>query len=160
MTHREAIKEWLANIHLKECYAVDWGVGTKPAKNYIKHDGVHFFTIDKLSHVGADLVADIEQPIKLNRIYDYAFCIEVLEHTWNTNMVIANISNHLKSGGTLFLTIPYNFPTHSDEDYKRYTHIGLKKLFEQHEFEVKTLKPTVGDIETAQGFILEAVKRG
>lgn len=59
MAHREGIREYLHDN--ADVYGVvhDWGCGTKPIKNYLKYKGdVKFIGIDKLDHVGADLVAD------------------------------------------------------------------------------------------------------
>lgn len=160
MTHREAIKEWLGNIELKNQLVYDWGSGSKPVSRYIKHDGVEFMTIDKNKLIAEDrranthITHDIQQPMQFDRLADTAFCIEVLEHTMRPDLVLENINDNLKDGAKLYVSMPYNFRVHSEDDYLRFTENGIKALFKTANFKIKKLKYTVND----EGYLIEAEK--
>lgn len=162
MAHREGIREYLKDVQVHGL-VYDWGCGTKPIKNYLKPNNAKFVGIDKLSHVGADVVGDIESPIEEVLLVDgfksdFAFCIEVLEHTWNSRQVLINIYDFLKQGGTLYLSQPFMYEVHKEDDRVRYTHHGLKQLLEEVGFTVEDIQPTVGDLDHAEGYILRARK--
>lgn len=157
MSHREAIKEWLGNIELKHQNVVDWGSGSKPVSRYIKHTDCVFVTIDKNPLIDEDrrsethIEWDITKPYSLATQSDTAFCIEVLEHTTKPTKVINNIWWNLKEGGKLYLSVPYNFRVHADDDYWRFTENGLKYLL--RDFTYVEIKPSSGD----EGFLVEAI---
>lgn len=164
MAHREGIKAYLATVELADCNVLDFGSGTKPVKNYIKHRNVNFVSVDILSHVGADIVANIEKPFvtdkaALGQGFDHAFCMEVLEHTWNTEQVLENLNHNLKEGGVLHLSTPFIYRAHADNDYRRWTKAGIKRLVEEAGFSIELIEPTEGEEEVAAGFILRAKKR-
>lgn len=160
ITHREAIKAFLDKIDIHDSYVIDWGSGSKPAMRYIHHLGCHFITVDKNKLIATDRRADrhvehdIEKPINIIRA-DYAFCMEVLEHTTNPAAVIRNIWMNLDNGGRLYLSVPYDFRIHSDDDYLRYTPNGMKKLLNDGGFGVRSCEWTT---EQFEGLLVEAVK--
>lgn len=156
MGHREGIRAYLKDVKLSGT-VIDWGCGTKPIKNYLKGDCT-FVGVDKLGHVGADVVADIEDPLLLGEAADIAFCLEVIEHTWDTRTVVRNIYDNLREGGVLYFSQPYHYETHKDDDCKRYTHYGLLKLLNNAGFTDIVITPTVGDLEHAEGFVGSARK--
>ena len=153
MAHRESIRQYLeATILPKSAKVVDWGCGTKPVKRYVKHEGATFYGIDKLGHVGADLVTDIEAPTVLDKQYDHAFCMEVLEHTKQPEEVLNNIYINLKPNGILHMSVPFLYKVHSEEDYWRFTDQGLVLLLERNGFKVDIIIPT----EDNMGWIARA----
>lgn len=154
MAHREGIREYLKDVELHGT-VIDWGCGTKPIKNYLKGD-CKYIGIDKLDHVGADKVLDMTNAVELGYRADIAFCLEVLEHVWNSRMLIVNIYKNLKKGGTLYLSQPFMYEVHKEDDRVRYTYHGLKQLLEEVGFTVEDISPTVGDLDHADGYILRA----
>lgn len=155
MSHREDIKAWLGTVHLENVHVIDWGRGTKPVTKYVRMGGgVTYFGIDKLPHVGADLVCDMIIPYLLQRIADVAFCMEVLEHVTDPDALVLNIAENLKAGGKLYMSVPFQFPVHSPEDYWRFTDQGIKLLLSRHGFEVESIAATEGDA----GWLVRAVK--
>lgn len=156
MAHREGIREYLKDVQVHGL-VYDWGCGTKPIKNYLKSNDAKFVGIDKLEHVGADVIKNIEACcIQLEEQADFAFCLEAIEHTWESSMVITNIYDNLKDGGILYLSQPFLYVVHKDDDRIRYTHHGLKQLLEEVGFTVEDIQPTVGDLDHAEGYILRA----
>ena len=163
MAHREGIRDYLRDVRV---YGVvhDWGCGTKPIKNYLKPNDAVFIGIDKLDHLGADIVADIEKPLVLpyvrgvQEMASFAFCLEAIEHVWDSKQLLANIFNNLAPGGLLYLSQPFMYETHKEDDVHRYTHHGLRRLLEESGFVVDDTASTGGRIETALGFVVKAHK--
>lgn len=158
---REQLKEHLAKINLKDKRVVDWGSGAKPAMRYIQHENCHFTTIDKNPLIVQDrrgqehLVRDIasaDLDDKLIDDFDVAFCLEVLEHTLDPQMVVTNIWLSLHRKGKLYLSVPFLFPIHAEEDYWRFTEHGLRYLLR----DFKDIQ--VEELEGASGYWVEATK--
>lgn len=164
MAHREGIREFLKDVKLTGT-VIDWGCGTKPIKNYLKGD-YKYIGIDKLERVGADYTVDIETSLVLALNYpfdgaqqaDFAFCLEVIEHTWNAHQLLLNIWNFLKPSGVLYLSQPFMYEVHKEDDRVRYTHHGLRQLLEEAMFKDIQIEATVGDLDHAEGYIVRAVK--
>jgi 2-polyprenyl-3-methyl-5-hydroxy-6-metoxy-1,4-benzoquinol methylase len=158
---REQLKERLAKIELSGKRVVDWGSGAKPAMRYIQHENCHFTTIDKNPDIIPDrrgqehLVRDIASADLDDTLiddFDVAFCLEVLEHTLDPQMVVTNIWLSLHRKGKLYLSVPFMFPIHSDEDYWRFTEHGLRYLLRN--FSQVDIQP-LGDLT---GYWVEATK--
>lgn len=147
MGHREDIRAFLENLTV-EGEVIDWGSGSKPVKHYV-NGGAIFHCIDKNPLVGPDIIVDMTDPLNVV-MADHAFCMEVLEHVEDPRAVINNIYNNLKEGGKLYLSVPFLYPEHGDEDFWRFTKQGLRLLHSEFS-EVK-----ITDID--QGFLVEAIK--
>ena len=158
MAHREGIREFLKDVQVHGL-VLDWGCGTKPIKNYLLPNEAEFIGIDQLDHVGADVVTDIESEINTwQGKASFAFCLEVLEHVWNSRQLIQNIYNNLKNGGVLYLSQPFFYEVHKEDDRIRYTYHGLEQLLTECGFKEIIIQPTVGDFDHAEGYVLKAVK--
>lgn len=155
MAHREDIRFYLESLEIDNCQIVDWGSGSKPVERYLKGENT-YYRIDKRnkSDYPPDLVADILEPVILPKIFDHAFCMEVLEHVMYPYAVLENIEKNLKRGGYLHLSVPFMYPVHSEDDYLRYTEHALRKLFEETGFEVEHLVST----ENNAGYIVRGRK--
>jgi SAM-dependent methyltransferase len=69
--------------------------------------------------------------------FDTIFCNAVLEHVANPSEVMDEFHRVLRTGGHLYLCVPFMQPEHLDPgDYQRYTQDGLRKLATDHGFEV------------------------
>jgi len=153
MAHREDIKAFLATITIpKGASVVDWCCGTKPIKKYIGGD-YSYFGIDKLNHVGADLVYDVCTPLTF-KFFDMAFCMEGIEHVEKPDALLKNINTNLKVGGQLYISMPFMFRTHSTEDYWRFTELGLALILKRNGFAVDEIKATEGNA----GWLVKAYK--
>lgn len=156
MAHREGIRDYLKDVQVHGL-VIDWGCGTKPIKNYLKANDAEFIGIDQLDHVGADVVADIDRYIEVGEA-DFAFCLEVIEHVDSPEDMLLNIKNNLKLGGILYLSQPFMYKVHKEDDRRRYTYHGLKELLDWAGFTVEDIQPTVGDLDHAEGYIVRARK--
>lgn len=119
---------------------LDVGCGTKPYQN--------LFTVDE--YVGLDLDSPLSRKLGVADAYydgtvfpfsdnefDSLICNQVLEHVFNPDRFLGEISRVLKPGGKLLLTIPFVWDEHEQPfDYARYSTFGLKHLLEKERFEV------------------------
>lgn len=72
---------------------------------------------------------DLLEPVKGEK-FDSGLCMDLLEHTTNPFTVAKNISDSLKKGAILFITVPWVWEIHNyPGDYWRFTPQGLETLF-------------------------------
>lgn len=158
--HREKIKAWQSTIELTDKLVLDWGSGSKPVSRYIKYSNCTFVTIDNNTKIDKDrrsavhIVHDIQESLTYSVQADVAFCIEVLEHVEQPLLVLDNIFDNLVSGGTLYITVPFQFEIHSDDDYWRFTENGIRLLLGWAGFTIKDIQAQ----EDNSGYFVEAIK--
>lgn len=79
--------------------------------------------------------------------FDGVFASQVLEHVFNPEEWLREISRVMKSGGSLLLTVPFVWDEHEQpHDFGRYSSFGLKALLERKGFAVTQQKKSVNDI--------------
>ncbi|MBL7106986.1 MAG: class I SAM-dependent methyltransferase [Phycisphaerae bacterium] len=90
-----------------------------------------------------DVVLDLSKSIaeideKLDSIrFETIFCLSVLEHCEDPFLVAKNLTNLLKPGGQICLSVPFALGFHGyPSDYWRFTHEGIKKLFPKLSFDL------------------------
>ena len=86
---------------------------------------------------------DIEKkfPIK-EGTYDNIICFNTLEHIYNYKNAIEESARIIKKGGLFIGTTPFLIMYHADpNDYFRYTHTALKKIFSSAGFEKIKIRP-------------------
>ena len=72
---------------------------------------------------------DLMKPIK-GKKFDAGISMDLMEHTSQPFIVAENISNSLKKGALLFITVPWVWEIHDyPGDYWRFTPQGLETLF-------------------------------
>ena len=72
---------------------------------------------------------DLMKPIKGEK-FDAGICMDLLEHTENPFVIAKNISDSLKPGALLFVTVPWVWELHYyPKDYWRFCPQGLEVLF-------------------------------
>lgn len=73
--------------------------------------------------------------------YDFALCMNTLEHIFNHQMFVNNIARSLKDGGIIEGMVPFLHYYHADpDDYFRYTHTALKRILAEAGFEEIQIK--------------------
>ena len=78
--------------------------------------------------------------------YDGVICNQVLEHVFNPDQFLHEISRVLKPGGDLLLTVPFVWDEHEQPwDYARYSSFGLRSLLERNGFDVDEQRKTNAD---------------
>lgn len=101
-----------------------------------------YIGIDMEAGTGVDTTLDmtkdfqsIDSALNGNR-FGTIFCLSVLEHCSNPFKMAQNITNLLKSGGTLVVSVPFSWKIHAyPNDYWRFTPEGIKVLFPEIQFE-------------------------
>ena len=152
MGQREQLRAKLEAITIDNKKCIDWGSGAKPAAKYVKHTKCKWLCVDK----NKDLVGqykDLKLKLVIKDIAGYqpkpdndvAFCLEVLEHTLYPRIIVSNIYGSLKEGGKLYLSVPFMYPEHSEEDYWRFTKYGLRHLLKEFsEFKIEPFENSTG----------------
>ncbi len=91
--------------------------------------------------VGAEIVADATAIPCADASYDAALCFNVLEHVARPQQVLAEIRRILKPDGRLVFMVPFLHKVHGDpDDYFRYTESGLRVLFTDAGFSLKSVR--------------------
>lgn len=154
ITRRHLYKE-LAYISLilNRNTLLDIGCGRKPYKSTFKVDFYVGLDVHVSGHSekakNSDVMFDgTNIPIKANS-FDCVLATEVLEHVFEPDEFLFNVSKILKPGGRLILSVPFVWDEHEQPyDYARYTSFGIKYLLEKHKFKLLHQKKTGGYIET------------
>jgi SAM-dependent methyltransferase len=89
----------------------------------------------------ADHVFDFEKPFPLSDdMFGHVLCINVMEHIYNYQNLVHESFRILKSGGTMYLSVPFFFNIHgSPNDYFRFTKPALERIFTDAGFEQITI---------------------
>ncbi len=136
----------ISNINL-EGTILDLG-GNKKSGYQELIGGAHTFTTVNYGdlHPAADLFFNAEEKFLLeDKSFDNVLAMNFLEHIFNYHNVFAETSRVLKSGGLFVSNTPFMHHIHgSPDDYHRYTESTYRKLAEQYDFQVVTIKP-LGD---------------
>jgi len=118
---------------------IDLGSGTNKASYYRflkckKNTKITYTDFYKESPIMTKLDLEKPFPIKKDK-FDYIICFNVLEHIYNYKNVIQESYRILKKDGVFIGSTPFLINYHPDpNDYFRYTHYALVKLFEENGF--------------------------
>ncbi|MBR2425729.1 MAG: class I SAM-dependent methyltransferase [Lentisphaeria bacterium] len=128
---------------------LDVGCGTKPYKKLISYEcyvGLEYDTEENRKNKNADFFYDGHQFPFENASFDSILCNQVLEHVFNPDKFLSEVSRVLRPGGKLLLTVPFVWDEHEQPfDYGRYTSFGLKELLFNHGFTVLEHHKTCND---------------
>jgi SAM-dependent methyltransferase len=97
--------------------------------------------VDMENGPGVDVVLDLTEDFeridaKLNgERFATIFCFSVLEHCENPFKMADNMTSLLREGGQICVGVPFSWKMHAyPNDYWRFTHEGVKRLFPKLEF--------------------------
>ena len=126
---------------------LDLGCGNKPYEGWYKplstsQVGCDIIQSDK--HV-VDVICPVTDLAFPNEKFDTVFCTQVLEHVYEHDKMMSEISRVLRPGGQIILTVPFAWELHEEpHDFFRYTKHALKQLFENAGFEIDYIRPNGG----------------
>lgn len=132
--HRTSIirflESWQDDIHGN---VLDVGVGTFGYPRSLFEDKCAYTATDCFKHPNIDTVSDIHflTDMFAQNYYDFVICTDVLEHISQPWKAVCQLYAVLKPGGTLLLTMPFNFHLHETKtvgDYWRISADGINQL--------------------------------
>ena len=128
---------------------LDAGAGEGAYGRYFTH--ARYETADLAVGDGTWDYSKVTYRCELTRIpvedgrFDAVLCTQTLEHVPDPFAVTRELARVLRSGGTLWVSVPFGSPVHQEpHDYWRYTHYGLRRLLEESEFRVEWIRPCGG----------------
>lgn len=146
----------LSKIVAQNIIIIDWGCGNnrRKAERYIQHKDCEIISVDIDPTRVPSLVADMCKPLTIKEA-DIAFCLETLEHCYDPDAVLDNIYNNLKTGGKLYISVPFVCSLHG-RDYWRFTKLGIRTLLKRHKFKIISVV-RLADVDRI-GHFVEAIK--
>lgn len=127
---------------------LDVGCGRKPYQDLFQvseYVGLEVDTPGNREEKSADYFYDGKKFPFSNGAFDSALCNQVLEHVFEPDGFLSEISRILKPGGLLLISVPFVWDEHEKPyDYARYSSFGLASLLSKNGFEVLEQKK-VGD---------------
>jgi len=91
-----------------------------------------FINLDLGEYKPVHVVADFTKIPLTEASIELVACNSVLEHIYEYELVINEISRIVKKGGYLYLSVPLMSIRHHKYDYHRWTSVGLGKLVESN----------------------------
>ena len=141
---RLQLESWLKGIDVAG-KVLDVGSSQLAVKGRTKSFDVDDYkTLDlKDPHNGGvpDIQWDMNLPCRKKELkgkFDVVFFLEVFEYLWNPYQALKNAAFFLKKGGTLYVSLHFQYKFHPPEglDYLRYTPFGAEKLLKEAGFEI------------------------
>jgi SAM-dependent methyltransferase len=96
--------------------------------------GRHFLSVEIYPYPEVDVVCDLTKavPFQANS-FDVILLMNVCEHVYQPNKLIAVAQNLLTKGGKIVITIPFMLKIHQAPfDFGRYTHFALEKMADEN----------------------------
>jgi SAM-dependent methyltransferase len=115
----------------KTSRVLDIGCGDKPYKSLFDGFAQDYVGVDTRDEPQVDIVAPADAiPVESGK-YDCVLCTQALEHVPDPGSVVAEIYRVLAPGGMALVSTHGVIRYHPNpEDYWRWTHAGLQRLFE------------------------------
>jgi len=121
------------------------------------------FTLVNLSPESApDIVHDLERPLPVaSAAFDGVLLVNVLEHIFNYQQLLAESARVLKPGGQIVVVVPFLFPVHpSPHDYWRFTGDALAKILADAGFRDIKITPLGSGVFSARYVALDRLMPG
>jgi len=109
---------------------LDVGCGPKPYYPFFAERASEYVGVDVVAHAAADLVGRVESIPVGDGEFDVVLCTQVLEHCDDPVQAVRELRRVTAPGGRVLASthgVQWYHP--SPEDYWRWTHEGLKRLF-------------------------------
>jgi len=117
---------------------LDIGCGTQPYRKYTNHS--RYVGLETSALLRPHVVGRAQRLPFGEDVFDSVLCTEVLEHVREPRAVLREIARVIKTGGTLYLSVPMLWYLHYvPDDYYRFTRYGIQYLLESEGFEVVSI---------------------
>ena len=120
---------------------LDFGCGRKPYEGLFRVDEYIGIDIEKSGHdhirSKVDVFYDGKHIPFPDGSFDSLFCSEVIEHIFEPDEILQEISRVLKIGAKALITVPFCWNEHEiPYDYARYSSFGITHLLEKNGFRI------------------------
>ena len=134
---------------------LDLGCGPPEARRAVREiECSQYVGVDFLLDTRPDVVTIINCLCLRDSSIDSISCVMLLEHVYRPHEVIAEMFRVLRPGGCVRVVVPFVWQYHGyPDDYFRYTHTALRRMFEEAGFRVAIL-----ETEWTKGAYLNAAK--
>ena len=129
---------------------LDVGCGPKPYYPFFAERASEYVGVDIFAHPAADLVGPVESLPVEDAAFDLVLCTQVLEHCDDPARAVAELRRVTAPGGRVLASTHGVQVYHpSPQDYWRWTHAGLRRLFEEGaDWDSVDVAPAVGTAST------------
>lgn len=149
---RAPLSAWLQEqAALGENYRVlDVGCGQKPYYPFFAERASEYVGVDMVENPVAELRGAVEDIPVPDASFDVVLCTQVLEHCDDPAEAVRELRRVTAPGGRVLASTHGTWVYHpSPQDYWRWTHAGLERLFRQHgEWSTVQVSPGVGTAGT------------
>lgn len=137
----------LAATCLVKCRILDVGCGSMPYRDFFldatSYDGLEIDQPRNRANPNVTHWYDGKHFPFPGKTYTGVICSQVLEHTFEPELLLSEIYRVLEPGGSLLLTIPFFWPEHEQPyDSQRFTSFGLISRLERLGFQNITVVKT------------------
>lgn len=134
---------------------LDLGCGPPEARGAVRDIGCsQYVGVDFLTDARPDAVTSLDRLCLRGDSVDSINCLSVLEHVYNPHEAIAEMFRVLRRGGCVRVQVPFLLQYHGyPDDYFRYTHSAIRRMFEEAGFRVAIL-----ETDWTKGAYLNAAK--
>jgi SAM-dependent methyltransferase len=132
---RAPLAAWLQEqAALGETYRVlDVGCGPKPYYPFFAERASEYVGLDVVENPAAELCGAVEDLPVEDGSFDLVLCTQVLEHCDDPAQAVRELRRVTAPGGRVLASTHGTQVYHpSPQDYWRWTHAGLSRLFEEH----------------------------
>jgi SAM-dependent methyltransferase len=114
--------------------------------------GAKFTIVNMSPETKPDILHDLEKPLPFSdTMFDGVLLVNVLEHIFNYQQLLAESARVLKPGGQVVVVVPFLFPMHpSPHDYWRFTGEALAKILADAGFHNIKVEPLGGGVFSAR----------
>jgi SAM-dependent methyltransferase len=125
---------------------LDVGCGVKPYYPLFAGVASEYVGVDVVENPAAELLGPVEALPVEDASFDVVLCTQVLEHSDDPAQAVRELRRVTRPGGRVLASTHGVQVYHpSPADYWRWTHEGLRRLFEQNaEWESLTVSPAAG----------------
>jgi SAM-dependent methyltransferase len=111
---------------------LDVGCGPKPYYPFFAERASEYIGVDVVENPAAELRGPVEDLPVPDGSFDLVLCTQVLEHCDDPRQAVAELRRVTAPGGRVLASTHGTQVYHpSPEDYWRWTHAGLRRLFEE-----------------------------